>query len=459
MSSKLEQVTERWMSEQILINDIIVGERFRKSFSGIKDLAQNIKTHGVLQPIVVFIQGEGKDEKYHLIAGGRRLAACKHLGLEYIDARVVHEQLKEWQLREMELSENEQRVPLTWEEKDRLLATIHLLKQSENGEAKQGRGASEGGWRLEDTAKVTGHSKGAVSLAMRIHEADQLAPEARLYEKATQSEAAEEAKKLLEKQKAADKLNAVSTEVDSEKKSRTRMGVQGDGVESSDNGSERNEREYSRGEKNLGKSEQLSPADFINSFNTGKIKDFLAKIPDGHCDYIDMGMMQGSNIDAALFSEAGRILKDNGFATLVIRDEDHIVKQVIEKAFEIGGLGQGTPGYWYNKNLNSQDKQINLNQHFHKIMVMKKGNPQLASQRGNFFDIQHNENKTKRPDKLHEDMIKTFSNAGDTILSFDLETGMFLIKGFLNSRICFGFGTPTGKKEFEQFVQGMVKDE
>ncbi|ACM61807.1 ParB family chromosome partitioning protein [Caldicellulosiruptor bescii] len=52
----------------------------------IEELAVSIKTYGLLQPIIV----RKKGEYYYLIAGERRLRACKHLGYSKIKAVVIN---------------------------------------------------------------------------------------------------------------------------------------------------------------------------------------------------------------------------------------------------------------------------------------------------------------------------------------------------------------------------------
>jgi ParB family transcriptional regulator, chromosome partitioning protein len=64
------------------IANIKVGERHRKDLGDIEGLAASIEDLGLLHPITV-------DEQGWLLAGARRLAACKRLGLEKIEAKVV----------------------------------------------------------------------------------------------------------------------------------------------------------------------------------------------------------------------------------------------------------------------------------------------------------------------------------------------------------------------------------
>lgn len=74
------------------------------------ELAQSIKTHGLLQPIVVTKSAE-KPGEYILVAGERRLRAAKIAGLEEIQAVVGV--FDEQAMAEMALVENIQRKDLT----------------------------------------------------------------------------------------------------------------------------------------------------------------------------------------------------------------------------------------------------------------------------------------------------------------------------------------------------------
>lgn len=72
----------------------------------IKGLAQSIKQHGVLQPILVVQDGD----RYKVIAGERRLRASKLAGLDRIPARVL--QTNDKDTHEVALRENLDRVDL-----------------------------------------------------------------------------------------------------------------------------------------------------------------------------------------------------------------------------------------------------------------------------------------------------------------------------------------------------------
>lgn len=73
----------------------------------IDELCQTIRTHGLIQPIVVRI----RDNRYELIAGERRLRASKKLGLERIPA--IIKEFNDSQTASIALIENLQREGLT----------------------------------------------------------------------------------------------------------------------------------------------------------------------------------------------------------------------------------------------------------------------------------------------------------------------------------------------------------
>lgn len=73
----------------------------------IKNLADSIKQHGLLQPIIV----RTKEECFEIVAGCTRYLACKHLNWKKIPCHIVH--LNDMQTFEVALVENIQRESLT----------------------------------------------------------------------------------------------------------------------------------------------------------------------------------------------------------------------------------------------------------------------------------------------------------------------------------------------------------
>lgn len=94
------------MLKSISIKDIKVLNRTRKDMGDIKELADNIKEHGLLQAI-------GVNSKNELIFGARRLEAVKLLGLKEISAKVIDME----NVIDGEFSENVFRKEYTFEER------------------------------------------------------------------------------------------------------------------------------------------------------------------------------------------------------------------------------------------------------------------------------------------------------------------------------------------------------
>ncbi len=96
---------------QVKVSEIVVGKRARVGYGNLDSLERSIGTLGVMQPI-----GITPDKK--LIFGGRRLQACKNIGLETIPARVFDLGADDLAMAlKMERDENDQREDLTPSEK------------------------------------------------------------------------------------------------------------------------------------------------------------------------------------------------------------------------------------------------------------------------------------------------------------------------------------------------------
>ena len=120
----------------------------RREFSeeSIDELAQSIKKHGLLQPVVVIKEGD----KYILVAGERRLRATKKLGKSKIKAIVAPYSKKD--LREYALIENIQRENLNPLE---IAYSLEAL-------------IKEHGYTHEELAKNIGKSRSYVTNLLRI---------------------------------------------------------------------------------------------------------------------------------------------------------------------------------------------------------------------------------------------------------------------------------------------------
>ena len=112
-SSVLKDMKKAENKEELIKNIKLVEiepnvNQARKKFDeeSLQELAQSIKTYGVIQPIIV----ENKDGFYRIIAGERRWRAAKIAGLEEIPAMIRNED--EQRSKEISLIENIQRENL-----------------------------------------------------------------------------------------------------------------------------------------------------------------------------------------------------------------------------------------------------------------------------------------------------------------------------------------------------------
>src|SRR5215469_10965595 len=78
------------------------GDRQRRAIGSIIELADSVRRLGLIHPIVITRSGA-------LVAGERRLAACKSLGHDFINCQYVDE-VDDYTLKAIELEENIKRL-------------------------------------------------------------------------------------------------------------------------------------------------------------------------------------------------------------------------------------------------------------------------------------------------------------------------------------------------------------
>ncbi len=94
---------------KVAIEDIKIKDRIRMNEGDLGTLAQSIEKIGLIQPIVI-------SEEYELLSGYRRLHACKMLGWETIDVKLVTVGEDDLKRLDWEYHENLGRKDLTNEE-------------------------------------------------------------------------------------------------------------------------------------------------------------------------------------------------------------------------------------------------------------------------------------------------------------------------------------------------------
>ncbi len=118
--------------EQIRIDQ---ATRIRKDVGNLEPLQQSISQVGLINPVLI-------DEQGTLVAGFRRLSACRNLGWKEIEATIVTLEGDELQMLEVEVAENLHRKDFT---PDEILAT--QKRREEIIESRRKKGWFERFWR------------------------------------------------------------------------------------------------------------------------------------------------------------------------------------------------------------------------------------------------------------------------------------------------------------------------
>lgn len=113
------------------VDQIHVPDRIRRDLGDIESLAKSIEELGLLHPIVVLHIATGH---YVLVAGERRLVACKMLGWKEIPIRCLPNQLR---AREAEVAENQERKAFEPEEIGRVAALLWGEVSPEPGQTRR----------------------------------------------------------------------------------------------------------------------------------------------------------------------------------------------------------------------------------------------------------------------------------------------------------------------------------
>lgn len=151
------------------ISSIIVDRpnRQRRELTGLEELAESIRTVGLINPPVI-------DQNFVLVAGERRFTACRDiLGWTHIPVQNAGD-LDPIDLHLIELEENVKRVDLTWQDQCRAMAEYHDM-----------RAKLDASWNQSKTAKALGVKDAEVSnrraVAAALAEADPLVTKADKY--------------------------------------------------------------------------------------------------------------------------------------------------------------------------------------------------------------------------------------------------------------------------------------
>lgn len=422
------------------LEDIIEGERFRKDYGDLTDLCHSIKTHGLINPITV-IEDEGK---YRLVAGGRRLAACKLAELAEAPIRIVTPDEGrgglELTLRLIELAENLMRKEMTWLEQNALQREIHKLQQERFGTPAPGPSSS--GWRIEDTASMLGVSKSEISASISLaNKLDQYEDVLGSPEKFKTENEARKAVRFVEEALLRSELAA-------------------------------------RAEKKRGEGSFMQT--IYDAYQIGDFVKGLALMPDGYFDFAEVDPPYG--ID---FENARRGYSYQGYEEL--KQEETCIKtrewmkliydKLAENAYciywfaphpwfetiyriamETGFTGNRIPLVWIKSHGQSRVPDTNLASCYETAFIFRKGTPKLAKPgRVNIFDYKvvdptNKFHPTQKPVELYEEIYKTFSFERAKCVAPFLGSGASILGGYIAGRQVIGWDLT------EEFKGGFVQE-
>ena len=151
--------TFKYPTQAILIHKswLDLANRSRIDYGDLKDLSESIHNTGLIHPPTV---SKVAEEKYILVAGGRRTAAMIMSGMEWIPV-ISFNELSMATIVEMEGEENFKRLDMNWKERVMIIARGHELKVAEADE-------NHKSWGMRETGALLGVSSASVSHAYQI---------------------------------------------------------------------------------------------------------------------------------------------------------------------------------------------------------------------------------------------------------------------------------------------------
>lgn len=406
----------------LLIKDVFVGTRFRKTLGDISKLMESIKERGLIHPVVVHPIGTAEG-KYGLLAGGRRLEACRKLGWTEIPVRVYEEKLTEDACRLIELEENTHREKMTWKEECELIKEIHDLQLKIHGRrtAMRGKDFQEGATQL-DTAAFLNKSPAHVSGKLKLAEAIALIPE--LGTVKTETEALQILKALARDANVAEAAAKIQETLSSSPKATQQKRLMdsyivADATEA----------------LTLIESRSINIVEMDPPYAIAIKDEKKRKLADDGAtrNYTEIKKEDYPQFLKCMIDETYRVLKDDGWFILwfagqtktaeTTDDNDpyryyHLILNLLEDA---GFKTNGLPCVWTKPAGQTHKPDIYLGSAVEFFLYARKGNPKITKQgRSNVFDFKPVPAKkkvhiTERPIEMIQEVLATFGRPGDIV--------------------------------------------
>ena len=395
MSSKAEVAV-------IQYEQIVEGTRFREDYGDLSDLVESFKQDGIIQPLAVKRDGEGK---FQLIAGGRRYRACPLAGITDVPVRIYPEHIDEYTFRSIELMENIIRKDLAWHEVCKLKKEINDLYIKMHGK-KVSTSPDAPGWSQAQTADLLGVAKGSLSDDIKLAEALEALPAL----KTAKTKA--EANKILR--------NAEESLIRGELAKRLQSSNETKGVERVHH-------------------------ELINRYIVGDFFEVVKKVPSKSIDIVELDPPYGIALNESKEALENQFYTSGNYNEVSAEKYEQFLAGVLEECWRImsenswlicwfaaepwlediyhsiTGLGFKTSrlvGMWTKKTGQTKSPTTQLASCWEPFFYARKGMPVIGKQgRSNVFDYKgvtssRKTHPTERPIEMLQDILATFGWQG-----------------------------------------------
>lgn len=416
------------------LDSIEFGDRFRKEYENIAQLAESIKTHGIIQPISTSINPSNQNGKPYLLAvGGRRFKAYEYLvskgeiTFQSVPVYYYDKVLTDLEARSIEAAENIERENFTYAEEVAILKRVHDLQVSIHGE-KISKAADAEGWSKADTAKMVSKSPATISQDIELANAIEMYPELEL-------------DKLKNKSDARKRLKQVQDIIMKQQLAKSYAG-------------------------------QLNSSDVVKKklINSYILKDFfvgITEVPDSVIDFVEIDPPYAIDLKAnkkgnecfsyneidvcdyldfmtRTLTECYRVMKSNSWLILWFAPEpwfEVLYNTLINTGFKTHRM----VGIWVKGQGQTQQPLKRLANAYEMFFYASKGNPNLAKPGSTnqfvFPPVPHQQkiHPTERPTELIEDILQTFVRPDSQVLVPFLGSGKTILAAHRSSMSAFGF--------------------
>lgn len=430
--------------QNIPVEDIEIGERFRKDYGDLAQLIYSIKTKGLITPIAVGlteilnIDGPKSDKKYTLLSGGRRMQAIIDLKWTTVPAKIFDYPLSELDYRAIELAENLDRKDMSFVEEIALKRKINDLQIAIHGQ-KFSKSPDAAGWSQADTAKLLKETPTNLSRDLKLADAIEQFPDLGL-------------DKCKSKADAMKLLKSVGKKLANNEAAAT----------------------FKREVK--GKAGRINR--LIDSYIIGDCLETMKSIPDNSVNFVEIdppyamdlhskksqGSMLGYNevsvenyevLMRQVFKESYRILRQDSWLICWFAMDPwfHNISQwLANENFKFNLL----PGLWAKPNGQTMQPETTLANTYEPFFYCRKGNAKIEKMgRSNVFAYSpvsptKKYHPTQRPIDLMDEIFTVFTRPNQTVYIPFLGSGVSLIAA--ERALCKGFGNDLTKDFKDGFV-------